>query len=146
MKLYKHQEKAIGQFQKRNQILAHDMGLGKTITAGTIGKGEKSLVICPARLTKSWGIELAKIGETNIQIIRTGKDELENTMWTILSYNMATAMREDLERIVEYKHLFCDESHLIKGKFNITKTGKISGVQRSATAVILAQKILFYEK
>lgn len=140
MKLYPFQEKAIEQFKNKSILLAYSMGLGKTIIAGGIGKGEKSLVICPAKLKKSWEVELNKIGEEDIQIIQTAKDEIGDKMWTIVSYDVASTIREQLEKI-EYKHLFCDESHYIKGKFSITKAGKISGVKRSATAVILAQKI-----
>ena len=139
MKLYKHQTKAVEQFQKRNQILAHDMGLGKTAVAGTIGKGEKSIVLCPAKLKKGWEVELHKIGEKDIQIIKTAKDEIGDKMWTIVSYDVAVVIIEKLINLGA-KHLFCDESHYIKGKFRITKKG-ISGTKRSATAVTLAKEI-----
>lgn len=141
IKLYDHQQSAVDRFKTRNQILAHEMGLGKTLTSAFIGKGEKCLVVCPAKLKESWVAELHKINEESIQVVHTAKDSLENEDWTILSYDIAQAI---WERLLEhdYDHLFLDESHYIKGKFRYNKKlNKFSGTRRAGTSVQLASQV-----
>ena len=89
IKLYEHQQNAVDSFSNRSQILAHEMGLGKTITSVKIGQGDRSLIVCPAKLKKSWVAELKKMGEEDVQIVKTGKDVIENCDWVIVSYDIA---------------------------------------------------------
>lgn len=141
IKLYDHQQTAVDKFSDRNQILAHEMGLGKTLTSAHIGKGDRCLVVCPAKLKQSWVDELHKIDEESIQVVETAKDVLENENWTIASYDIAQAI---WERLLEqdYDHLFLDESHYIKGKFRYNKKlNKFSGTRRAGTSVQLANNI-----
>jgi len=139
--LFNHQQYAVDNYREKNQILAHEMGLGKTITSISIGKGKKNLVVCPARLKESWVAELKKMGELSLQVVHTGKDVLDGSDWTIVSYSIAQKKYEELIE-ENFDNLFGDESHYIKGKFRYSKKlGKLSGVLRAGTFVLLAQHI-----
>lgn len=140
IKLFYHQQSAVERFKEKSQILAHEMGLGKTITSAFIGKGERSLVVCPAKLKKSWVAELKKIGEEDIQVVQTGKDDIEDTAWVIVSYDIALKIVDKL-RAQNFKHLFGDESHYIKGKCTIKKDGTITGTKRAGAFLLLAEAI-----
>lgn len=140
IKLYDHQQNAVDSFSTRSQILAHEMGLGKTITSVTIGQGDRSLIVCPAKLKKSWVKELKKMGEEDVQTVKTGKDEIENCDWVIVSYDITMKIYEKL--IAEgFKHLFIDESHYIKGKCRRLKNGTITGTKRAGAVLALAEAI-----
>jgi len=137
--LYDHQKKAVKNFTNKNQILAHEMGLGKTLTSAHIGQGDKNLVVCPAKLKQSWVEELHLIDETDIQVIQTAKDEIEDKSWTIVSYDIVQNIYQDLID-KDYDHLFLDESHYIKGKFTYSKRlKKMSGTKRAGASVLLSQ-------
>lgn len=137
--LFEHQKKAVDNFSDKNQILAHEMGLGKTLTSAHIGKGDKNLVVCPAKLKQSWVEELHLIDETDIQVIETAKDEIKDKSWTIVSYDIVISIYQKLID-KDYDHLFLDESHYIKGKFNYSKRlKKMSGTKRAGASVLLAQ-------
>lgn len=141
IKLYDHQQEAVDKFKNRNQILAHEMGLGKTLTSAHIGRGDKCLVICPAKLKQSWVDELHKIHEEGIQVVHTAKDVIEDEDWTIMSYDIAQVIWEKLIN-KKYDHLFLDESHYIKGKFTFNKRlRKFSGTRRAGVSVVLANNI-----
>jgi len=140
IKLYNHQSRAVELFKDRSQILAHEMGLGKTITSAFIGKGDRSLVVCPAKLKKSWVAELKKIDEEDIQVVQTGKDEIEDARWVIVSYDIAMRIYDKLVA-KDFQHMFVDESHYIKGKCSIKKDGTITGTKRAGAVLLLAEAI-----
>lgn len=140
IKLYNHQQSAVDRFKEKSQILAHEMGLGKTITSVMIGQGERSLIVCPAKLKKSWVAELKKVGEEDVQIIQTGKDEIEDTAWVIVSYDIAMRIYDRL-LAEKFNHMFVDESHYIKGKCTIRKDGTIIGTKRAGAVLLLAEAI-----
>ena len=135
--LYNHQKEAIKKFRNRNIILAHEMGLGKTLTAINIAKGRKCLIVCPARLKQSWVTELGKAGEESIQVVETAKDEFSGQDWTILSYDMLSTIWRDIVA-QDFEHFIVDESHYIKGKFRYTaKTDRMTGTQRAGATVLI---------
>lgn len=115
IELMQHQKRAVELFSRRNQILAHEMGTGKTITAISIKKHKKRIVVvCPAKLRNNWAVELEKMGENSVQIIETGKDTIHGKKWLICSYSLLESLLNRLPE--EYKDLIGDESHFIKGK------------------------------
>ena len=141
IKLFDHQQSAVDRFKTQSQILAHEMGLGKTITSVYIGKGDRSLVVCPAKLKKSWVAELKKVGEENVQIVETAKDDIDREAdWVIVSYDITMKIYEKL-LAENFDHLFGDESHYIKGKCTIRKDGTITGTKRAGAFLLLAQGI-----
>ncbi|MCK4500903.1 DEAD/DEAH box helicase [Candidatus Babeliales bacterium] len=140
--LYKHQQSAVDKFANRGQILAHEMGLGKTLTAASVGalSDIRCLAVCPARLKHSWKNELALIGENDVQLIETGKDVIGDTKWVIITYGLLDKFMDQIEQ-GDFKRVFLDESHYMKGKFTISKTGQIKGTKRAAAGVVTAAKI-----
>lgn len=140
IKPFEHQQRAIDLFGSTDQILAHEMGLGKTLTSAFIGKGFKCIVACPAKLKKSWVAELKKIEEESVQVIETSKDEIESKNWTIVSYDILPKIIDKLLS-ENYDKLFLDESHYIKGKFRVLKNGNINGIKRAGASVQLAESI-----
>jgi len=141
IKLFDHQQNAVTKFKEKSQILAHEMGLGKTITGAYIGMGDRSLVVCPAKLKKSWLAELKKVGETNVQIVETAKDDIDSEAdWVVVSYDITMKIYEKLVA-QNFDHLFGDESHYIKGKCTIRKNGTITGTKRAGAFLLLAEAI-----
>lgn len=121
IELMSHQKRAVELFSDKNQILAHDMGVGKTITAISIhGNCENKIVIvCPSKLRDNWAVELQKMGHTGVQMVKTGKDTIEGKKWLICSYGLLGKVSEQIDGL--YTHIVGDESHFIKGKSNRAK-------------------------
>ena len=112
--LLKHQQKAVDLFRNRSQILGHEMGTGKTISAIYIHKERMVVIACPPKQIKNWFNELTvTVGETDVQVIKTGKDKVLGRKWVIVSYNM---LAKFLGQFSAYQGLVGDESHYIKNR------------------------------
>jgi SWI/SNF-related matrix-associated actin-dependent regulator 1 of chromatin subfamily A len=99
--LYNHQDEAVDKLiRSRYAILAHDMGLGKSITALAVAVkvGLPTLIICPAYLRKKWTDE--DVGEF-----------VEGGEFKIISYSELVKLEEELER---YPVVIADEAHYLK--------------------------------
>lgn len=117
--LLKHQQKAVDLFKNKSQILGHEMGTGKTISAIYIHKERMVVIACPPKQIKNWFNELTvTVGETDVQVIKTGKDKVLGRKWVIVSYNM---LAKFLVQFGAYTGLVGDESHYIKNRTDRTK-------------------------
>lgn len=114
-----HQKKAGELFKDKNQLLAHEMGTGKTISAISIHKGRKTIIVCPSKLRSNWVTELAKMGQEDVQVVKTGKDTIEGKQWLIVSYGLLGKIIDQVSGI--YLYAILDESHFIKGKSDRAK-------------------------
>lgn len=114
IKPMKHQSRAERLFKEKSQLLAHGMGTGKSITAILIHRDRGAVIFCPAKLKRNWEVELNKMGEHDIQIYKTKKDQFEHQKWCIVSYALADSLSDII--VKNYTGMICDESHYIKGK------------------------------
>lgn len=114
IELMTHQARCVADYSDRSILLAHEMGTGKSITAISIHKQRGAIIACPAKLKQNWVVELVKMGEkeSDIQVIETGKDLLENKKWVVMSYSIVDKY---IDRLDFYNGLIADESHFIKG-------------------------------
>lgn len=126
---YNHQVKNLITFCRRLPVslLADDVGLGKTISAGLImsellvrGRIAKVLVVCPKILMPQWKEELDKKFGIN-STIATGQDLLKAKLpddigAVITTYNSA---RIYLERLTEdnFDMLILDEAHKLRNLY-----------------------------
>jgi superfamily II DNA or RNA helicase len=122
-------------------LLADDVGLGKTISAGLImselisrGRLSKILVVCPKLLAYQWKEEL----ETKFDIpaeIAIGRELLgadpDETGAIITTYNSA---RMYLEMIPNdrFQMLVLDEAHKLRNLYGVEKTPQVAKVFRKA--------------
>ena len=100
-KLFDHQfEAKIQILNARYCILAHDMGLGKSITALAVAcqLNKKTLIVCPAYLRKKWQ-------EEDIEQFVEGYED----NFKIISYG--DLAREEIDR---YDIVIADEAHYLK--------------------------------
>lgn len=121
IKLTEHQKRVKDRFEFRSGLLAHEMGTGKTIASiyTHIGK-DKILVVCKASLVNNFAVELSKMGENDVEIVKTGKHTISGSKWLITSYGLLGKIINQVEGI--YKTMIVDESHCIKGKTLQAKT------------------------
>lgn len=95
--LYKHQRETIVQLAKWGAgILAHEMGLGKTLQAVVLAKayhqafGARVVVIGPLGLRTNWIREAAEIGLTSIEYYTYEKipspEDIHNSLWGDVPY------------------------------------------------------------
>jgi superfamily II DNA or RNA helicase len=140
---YHHQVTNLITFCRRLPVtlLADDVGLGKTISAGLImselasrGRLSKTLVVCPKILCQQWREEL----ESKFQIpaaIATGRELIaadpDNTGAVITTYNSA---RLYLEEIPEdrFGMLILDEAHKLRNLYGVQKTPQVAKRFRKA--------------
>jgi SNF2-related domain len=95
-------------------LLADEVGLGKTIEAGIVlcqywsERRRRLLVICPASLRKQWALELEEKfnlpavvldAKTWRDALKKGQSPLSQKAITILSYNYANRIKEELKSI-----------------------------------------------
>lgn len=118
IKLMDHQQRCVNQYSNRSVLLAHQMGTGKTITAISIHKNHGALIVCPANLKQNWLTELEKMNETEVQVVETAKDEIQNKKWLIVSYSLIEKLTPHIQL---YNRMICDESHYIKGSSKRSK-------------------------
>ena len=126
--LFQHQKEGIDFLKKTGRaIIADEMGLGKTRQAviaasETAGTGS-ILVVCPASLKINWQREIKAVYPADsIITIRTGKDEILETRWIIVNYDLLPKHLEKVLELIEegvIKVGIADEAHYIKGKTTI---------------------------
>lgn len=135
---YDHQVKNLITFCRRLPVtlLADDVGLGKTISAGLVmselmtrNRIEKVLIVCPKLLMEQWQEELdSKFGIKSTLAI--GKDLIsaeppDNQGAVITTY---TSARMHLEKIIDngYDMLILDEAHKLRNLYGVDKTPQVA--------------------
>jgi SWI/SNF-related matrix-associated actin-dependent regulator 1 of chromatin subfamily A len=106
-----------------NQLLAWEMGTGKTCMAArlgwALGPHARNLIIVPASLLEQTRRELIRWGQpgVTVQILRTGKGKLStDCSWVVVSYDLARTTLIYRQLIAEnWDLLVLDESHLLRG-------------------------------
>lgn len=117
--LYNYQKEGV-KFIYRAQgrcIVADDMGLGKTAEALTFVDQfcGKTLVIAPANVLLKWAekeVPMWTKGKS-VQVILTGKQNMEDCDITIMSYGIMVSKYEELNQ-TPFDCIIFDESHYVK--------------------------------
>jgi SWI/SNF-related matrix-associated actin-dependent regulator 1 of chromatin subfamily A len=97
------------------------MGVGKTVQAIAISylyrKDWPVLVIVPSSLKHQWRDEILRwldfLPAQQVQIVNSLKDKLENCMYTIVSYSLASKMHHLISRM-KFQIVIADEAHYLK--------------------------------
>ena len=112
-------------------LLADEVGLGKTIEAGIVlcqmwaERKRRLLVICPASLRKQWALELSEKFNLPTRVLdaktfkeeqRLGRAPLEEKAVLIVSFNYASAMREEVKTIA-WDLVVIDEAHKLRNAY-----------------------------
>jgi superfamily II DNA or RNA helicase len=140
---YHHQVTNLITFCRRLPVtlLADDVGLGKTISAGLImselaarGRLSKTLIVCPKILCPQWREEL----EAKFEIpatIATGRDLIaadpNDTGAVITTYNSARLYLEDIPED-RFEMLILDEAHKLRNLYGVQKTPQVAKRFRKA--------------
>ena len=106
-------------------LLADEVGLGKTIEAGIVlrqfwaERKRRPIVICPASLRKQWALALSEKFDLPTRVLdaktfkdeqRLGRTPLNEKAVLIVSFNYASASREDTKAIA-WDLVVIDEAH-----------------------------------
>lgn len=112
-------------------LLADEVGLGKTIEAGIVlcqfwaERKRRLLVICPASLRKQWALELSEKfnlpprvldAKTYRDELRLGRAPLNEKGVLIVSFNYASALREEIKAIA-WDLVVIDEAHKLRNAY-----------------------------
>lgn len=112
-------------------LLADEVGLGKTIEAGIVlcqfwaERKRRLLVICPASLRKQWALELSEKfnlpsrvldAKTYRDELRLGRAPLSEKSILIVSFNYASALREEIKAIA-WDLVVIDEAHKLRNAY-----------------------------
>jgi len=112
-------------------LLADEVGLGKTIEAGIVlcqfwaERKRRLLVICPASLRKQWALELSEKfnlpsrvldAKTYRDELRLGRAPLNEKGILIVSFNYASALREEIKAI-SWDLVVIDEAHKLRNAY-----------------------------
>ncbi len=141
---YHHQVKNLVTFCRRLPVtlLADDVGLGKTISAGLVvselmsrGRISKILVVCPKLLMPQWKEEL----ETKFDIpavIAVGKDLVsvkppEEGGAVVTTYNSARLYLDAIEH-VGFEMLILDEAHKLRNLYGVDHPPQVAQRFRQA--------------
>ena len=126
--LMEHQKKGVELIKKYDGVLLNfEMGTGKTRTAIYAFKNEGALIVAPARVIPDWVYELNKVGENDIEVVKTAKSYTGSKKWTIVSYDILKTITPQV------KNLVLDESHYIKAS---PKRSKKTGKPNRSKAVL----------
>ena len=140
---YHHQVTNLITFCRRLPVtlLADDVGLGKTISAGLIvseliarSRLSKILIVCPKLLGPQWKTELSEKFDIPAEVV-IGKDLVTAEPYEpgaiITTYNSA---RLYLEKIPEdrYQMLILDEAHKLRNLYGVEKTPQVAKRFRKA--------------
>lgn len=114
-------------------MIADDVGLGKTITAGLIarellerGRIESILVVCPRSLVDQWREELESKFSINAQAgVGTAFARLDQGPYWITSYNTARSRMAAI-RARKFDLLILDESHALRNLFGTQQPPKVA--------------------
>jgi superfamily II DNA or RNA helicase len=109
-------------------LVADDVGLGKTITAGLVarellerGRIESVLVVCPKSLMEQWQEELdSKFGIKAVSAVGAEFRELDRRPFWITSYDTART-RIDAIKNRKFDFLILDEAHALRNLFGTQK-------------------------
>jgi superfamily II DNA or RNA helicase len=122
-------------------LLADDVGLGKTISAGLImaelsarGRLQKTLIVCPKLLGPQWQEELAtKFGiESQIAIGKElKKAEPNETGAVITTYQSARLYLDDIPAD-RFQMLILDEAHKLRNLYGVDKPPQVATKFRGA--------------
>ena len=143
MEPYHHQITNLISFCRRLPVtlLADDVGLGKTISAGLIiselisrSRVSKILIVCPKLLGPQWREELLE--KFNIQSeIATGqnliKADLEETGAIITTYNSARLYLDSIPQD-RFHMLVLDEAHKLRNLYGVEKPPQVAQRFRKA--------------
>ncbi|WP_010686068.1 SNF2-related protein [Methylobacterium mesophilicum] len=124
-------------------LLADDVGLGKTISAGLVmseliarSRLSRALIVCPKLLGPQWKEEL----ETKFEIpaeVATGRDllsaNLDGVGAIITTYNSARLYLEKMPAD-RFEMLILDEAHKLRNLYGTPEPPKVAQVIRSALA------------
>ena len=140
---YHHQVTNLITFCRRLPVtlLADDVGLGKTISAGLImselisrGRLSKILIVCPKLLTPQWKEEL----ETKFDIageIAIGRELLEANQGdvgaVITTYHSARMYLDAIPKD-RFQMLVLDEAHKLRNLYGVEKTPQVAKTFRKA--------------
>lgn len=126
-------------------LLADEVGLGKTIEAGIVlcqywsELRRKLLIVCPASLRSQWSNELEEkfnlpsvVLDSKVwsDLAKQGIVPLGNKTITIMSYNFASKMREEIKSI-GWDLVVIDEAHKLRNAYR--ESNKIGQSLRWAT-------------
>jgi ERCC4-related helicase len=122
---------ALGSPLSKGVLLADEVGLGKTIEAGIVlcqfwaERKRRLLVICPASLRKQWALELYEKfnlpsrvldAKTYKDELRLGRAPLNEKAVLIVSFNYASALREEIKAIA-WDLVVIDEAHKLRNAY-----------------------------
>lgn len=140
---YHHQVTNLITFCRRLPVtlLADDVGLGKTISAGLIvselisrGRLSKVLVVCPKLLGPQWKEELQSKFDIAADIA-VGKDLVEadpdGNGAVITTYNSARLYLDDIPED-RFQMLILDEAHKLRNLYGVEKTPQVAKRFRKA--------------
>lgn len=141
--LYPHQEEAVKFLTSRKKaILAHDMGLGKSmssIVAALEGQYEHILVICPSSLKENWKKELSNfVDENDITIVKGSK--WNDAKFTIINYDILDNFYEIPEQTIKTSELNVDNNGKVIKEY---KTKKIVSKSKKIIDEAMANSQLF---
>lgn len=117
--LYEYQKDGVRFLYGANgrAIVADDMGLGKTAEALVLVNefSQKVLVVAPANVMFKWATKEVPMWAKgkSVQVITNGKQELENSDITIISYRLMVIKYEEL-KIIPFDTIIFDEAHALK--------------------------------
>jgi len=119
VKPYKFQLEGIAFLkQMRTALLAHEMGLGKSLMAIMAAQeinALKILVICPASVKYGWAKEIDKWTDESSKVIEGRKDKIDDRKWTIINYDLLISKPILLQLIhTRWDVLILDELHYLK--------------------------------
>lgn len=116
-------------------LIADDVGLGKTVTAGLIarellerGRIESLLVVCPKSLVEQWQEELdSKFGIKAVTAVGGDFSGLERHPFWITSYHTARS-RIDTIRARKFDLLILDEAHALRNLYGAQAPPQVAKV------------------
>lgn len=144
--LYPHQEEGIRFLVgKKKAILAHGMGLGKSITAivaSMVDSYKKILVICPASLKENWKREISLFNDKKDITIVEGHNWDDNK-YTIINYDILKNFYTVPTEKVKRKELNLDENGNI---FQAVKEKEVVSKKKNIISEAMKDSQLFTSK
>ena len=101
-------------------LIGDDMGLGKTVQAlgyMALNRGDRpAIIVSPANVKYNWAKEIGVwLPGEKVQVIDTGKDELEDNDIYIINYDLVLKQADALEDL-NAKLMVIDEAHYLKNE------------------------------
>lgn len=135
---YHHQVQNLITFCRRLPVtlLADDVGLGKTISAGLImseltsrNRLNKTLIVCPKILREQWKAELKDKFDIE-SVVVTGKELIDakipgDSGAVITTYHSARLYLDKIEKS-GYQMLILDEAHKLRNLYGVDKTPQVA--------------------